>query len=182
MITTQPAIRRIRGAVAGAASGISAIGAHAAAHGGLPGTRELTFLVAVCAAVGALVAAWRSPAAGRLAVLAGVLGGGQIAAHLSLAALAGGHGLMMSPHMATAHAAAAVATAVTCRALESAVVVALTALIRVIRVLLSTAVTQVSGWTLRTACDVDRRPAIAVHATSGRRGPPSAWSRPILPA
>ncbi|MDY6810149.1 MAG: hypothetical protein SW127_14190 [Actinomycetota bacterium] len=180
MLTTQPTVRRLRGCVVGAASGGSAIVAHTAAHGGLPGSSALTFLVAVCAALGWLVSAWRSPAAGGLGVLAGILAGGQVAAHLSLAALVGGHGMMLSPQMGVAHSAAAVLTAAVCRALESALTVLLTSLTRVIRVLLSAPMATRPTWAVRTSHGMDRRSEIHSARPCGTRGPPAPSRSPLL--
>lgn len=168
-------MHHVRGCVVGGASGGSAIAAHAAAHGGLPASSALTFMVAVCAGLGWLVSAWRSPAAGGLGVLAGILAGGQVLAHLSLAALVGGHGMMLSPQMGAAHAAAAVLTAGTCHALESALSSLLTAMSRVIRVLLSAPVATRPTWVVLTSGDVDRRTVITATASCGTRGPP--WPR-----
>ncbi|MXP22994.1 hypothetical protein GIY30_16780 [Gordonia sp. HNM0687] len=172
MITTQPTVRRLRGCVVGAASGGSAIVAHTAAHGSLPGSSALTFLVGVCAALGWLVSAWRNSGAGGLGVLTGILAGGQVAAHLALAALAGGHGMMLSPQMGAAHSVAAVLTAAVCRALESALTVLLTALTRVIRVMLSVPVVPRPTWAVRTSYGIDHRTEITAARTCGTRGPP----------
>lgn len=172
MITAEQTVRRVRGAVVGAASGATAVVAHALAHGGLPSSAAMTVMLAVCGAVGWTVAARGAVFEGWTGLLVG-LTGAQVAAHLALSVVADGHSGGLSGHMVSMHAVAIVATAALCRALERSVRVVLTALIRVVRVLLSVPADRRPSWTVRTGELTYHRLTSAALAAIGTRGPPT---------
>lgn len=161
---------RVRGCMVGAASGLTAIVAHQQGHGGLPHGGAVVLMLAVCAGIGWLISA-RSAAFTSCLHLIGVLTAAQIACHLVLAASAG-HGATLGVPMIVMHGLAILATAVLCRSLERAVLVTLTAFIRVVRMLLSTPAHPGRAWSIRTADVAHHRSPVATRAFLGTRGPP----------
>ncbi|AZG44995.1 hypothetical protein [Gordonia insulae] len=172
MIAADQTVRHVRGSVVGTASGAAAIVAHDAAHGGLPDAAAIMLMVAVCAATGWVVATRSSVFCGWAGLL-GALAAAQIASHLVLTAVADGHHAAPTTRMVAMHAVAAAATAMLCRALERSVRVLLTALIRIVRALLTVPADRRCSWTVRTSEVVDRRSTPAALATIGTRGPPA---------
>jgi hypothetical protein len=108
---------RARGVAAGLLTAALAAAAHGLAGGGLPTGSTATVLALLAATVGAVAATSRR--AGELPLLLGLLGTGQLAAHLILAAAGHGHAspVVGGFGMLTAHVAAvAVGAALVCAA------------------------------------------------------------------
>lgn len=90
-------LSRLRGAVVGGASAVTAIGAHAAAQGMLPETSSLMMVAATAVALGVAVAA--VPAVRVLPALVG----GQALVHLLLVLTSGHHHDLLTGPMAAMH-------------------------------------------------------------------------------
>ena len=122
MSTPKSRARWVRGALAGACSGVVTVGAHAAAGGVVPQGGRLIASMLVCAIVGAALAA--APLEGRRGRLLGVIGALAVAqslGHLTLMASAAHHhgdNLGVTPTMAAAHLAAAVILGVAITSVE----------------------------------------------------------------
>ncbi|WP_245234012.1 hypothetical protein [Mycobacterium sp. PS03-16] len=99
------------GVLVGACSGLLAVGAHAAAGGGVPTGPTLVLVALACATVGAVAGVDAAVhGTGRTASLVAAVGGGQLLGHVLLGLSGGhhgGHGLVPSAPMLIAHALAA---------------------------------------------------------------------------
>ncbi|MGC4962287.1 hypothetical protein ACPXCG_01265 [Gordonia sp. DT218] len=165
------ALDKVRGCVVGASSGVTSTIAHAAAGGGLPDSTALTLLVAVCAGLGWTATAASPPRAGWPG-LVGMLVGGQLVGHLALAALSHHHATLLTPSMATFHIVATVVAVALAIGLETAVIAALSVVIRAVLTLISAPVDVSMSWSVLPATDDRLRPGRRCVRPVGTRGPP----------
>jgi hypothetical protein len=110
--TPRSRARGVRGALVGAASAGTAVGAHAAAGGGVPHGPALAIALLMCATVGALFGTWRlegrvTASTAWMATTA-ALCAAQLLGHLTLAVAGHHHGELFGASMAVAHLGAAI--------------------------------------------------------------------------
>lgn len=171
-------IAQLRAMVVGSSSALSAIGAHALAHGAVPDTSSLVLVVALCAGLGLIVGRVRTPPTTRstLLTLLALIAGGQALAHLSMTAMTGEPLTHLDETMLSTHAGATLLTATLGSALESTTTSLITAIVvaiaAAVRTLLSAPAAPTPLWSVRPSrrwsVDAGRR----LHDVAVTRGPP----------
>ncbi|MGC0366834.1 hypothetical protein ABH922_004818 [Rhodococcus sp. 27YEA15] len=159
----------LRGTAVGAASAALSVAAHGMGGGAVPQVSSLTLLIAVCAAVGAVVATLPGLARGPLA-LVGALAAGQLSAHTAMTLTVHSHSASPGLAMLGAHIGATFVCALLVLAAERLFHV----LGRALRAVLVPPTLPVVG-TRRHAIStgIHRRPIDEyLRAAISRRGPP----------
>lgn len=173
------ALHRFRGGVVGALSATSAVAAHGLAAGSLPATTSLLIMIAACTALGWTIGAMSRRRPGWFTTV-GLLGAGQLLAHVSLSALQASsahHASVSVEHtsgqsMLLVHVVATLFTAAAIRVVEPAVLCVLTAIVALIRAVLCPPADTATARAPRAAHD-DARPRLRAISALDTRGPPA---------
>ncbi|EOM74460.1 hypothetical protein DW322_01470 [Rhodococcus rhodnii] len=172
-----PIAARVRGGAVGALSGAVGIAAHGAAGGGEPPNQSaVTLLLAVCAGIGTLVAAF-PVARHRVPFLVSALASGQLLAHGALSLVGhgghGGHGASgTGAAMLGAHLAAIAVCTIVVLAAENAAAALASRVRRLVHAVVGVLSSPTPLWVVAPATEggVHRRRLLADAITT--RGPP----------